>query len=129
MAWGKRNFVELDGRIKPHSLTNGSSKQTVASNENCSFYVWQMKNVHGFTKTVNYHVLLLLTKQLQDIIPENSPVSGRVEIECPSAGLIFCCLDSSDFFGRLSSALLLTSFGGQLSKLFATCNESCAKRF
>ena len=80
-------------------------------------------------QTVDYHVLLLLTKKLQDIIPENSPLSGRVESECPLAGLIFCCLNSSDFFRRLSSALLLTLFGGQLSKLFTTCDESCAKRF
>lgn len=46
MAWGKKTFMELDGKIKPHSLTNGSSKQTVGSNENFSFYIWQMKNVH-----------------------------------------------------------------------------------
>lgn len=37
MVWGKKNFMELDGKIKPYSLTNGSSKQTVGSNENFSF--------------------------------------------------------------------------------------------
>lgn len=103
--------MELDERIKSHK-SQWSSKQTVALNKDFSFYVQQMKNVHGFMQTVDYQVLLLLTKKLQDIIPENSPLSGRVESECPSAGLIFCCLNSSDFFRRLSSALLLTLFGG-----------------
>ena len=34
-----------------------------------------MKNVHGFTQIVDYHVSLLLADQLQDKIQENSPLS------------------------------------------------------
>ena len=71
-------------------------------------YVRQMKNVHGFTQIVDYHVSLLLADQLQDKIQENSPLSP-------------------DFLWRLSWAWLLTLIGGQLSRLFTSTNKSSSK--
>ena len=35
--WQKKNFMKLDGRIKPCSLDNGRSKQTEALNDYFSF--------------------------------------------------------------------------------------------